>query len=429
MCESEPVLSRRGLLGGAALGAVVGVPALQVIQDGFAGAAGTGGELPTRADYLLAEEVAYLNHASIGSVPRIVHDAHVGYLSVCETNPWLYMWGDAWTAALATTREAAAGMLGCGPEEVAITRNTTEGFNLLARGLPLEAGDEVLCSNLNHAGATRAWQDDGARRGYTLRRFDLPLARIPELTLEELVDLHVEAIGAKTRVLVFPHVDNTFGVRHPVAEIARAAKEAGVEFVAVDAAQTLGATPTGLAEALDVDAVLCSPHKWVESPKGVGLAFLRSELQERLEPLVTTWGQRSFAGTVRRFEDYGTRDLPAVLALGDALRLRNAQGIERVAVALEERVQDLSDRVADREGLDWRGPTTLDGRAGVAAIGLPVRHRALEVATGLWQRFGVVVRGFEADGINHLRVSPGLATDADRDHSALFEALGELGVA
>ncbi|MDX1579188.1 MAG: hypothetical protein R3266_11925, partial [Gemmatimonadota bacterium] len=49
-----------------------------------------------REEYLLSPEITYLNHASIGTIPRAVHEAHIAYLAVCETNPWLYMWGGAW---------------------------------------------------------------------------------------------------------------------------------------------------------------------------------------------------------------------------------------------------------------------------------------------------------------------------------------------
>ena len=49
-----------------------------------------------RAAYGLAPEVNYLNHASIGTMPRPLAAARARYLDLCETNPWLYMWGGAW---------------------------------------------------------------------------------------------------------------------------------------------------------------------------------------------------------------------------------------------------------------------------------------------------------------------------------------------
>ncbi|TVP56441.1 MAG: aminotransferase class V-fold PLP-dependent enzyme [Gemmatimonadales bacterium] len=96
------------------------------------------------------------------------------------------------------------------------------------------------------------------------------------------------------------------------------AHEAGVEFVAVDGAQSLSLVPVDVG-ASGVDFYAASPHKWVQYPKGLGLLYLRSDLQELLTPMWVSSGQAGAAGTVRRFEDYGTRNRPEVMALGDAL--------------------------------------------------------------------------------------------------------------
>jgi len=104
--------------------------------------------------YLLSPDVLYLNHASIGTIPRAVHEARVRYLTLCESNPHLYMWGEAWVAPKEAVRSKGAALLNCTPQEIAVTHNTTEGFNLLALGLDLGAGDEVLFSSLNHGGAS-----------------------------------------------------------------------------------------------------------------------------------------------------------------------------------------------------------------------------------------------------------------------------------
>ena len=90
-----------------------------------------------RAEYMLAEGLHYLNHASIGTVPTAVHEAHVAHLTLCETNPSLYVWGPLWREVTDGTREAAAGLLGCAADDLAVTHSTTEGFNILAQGLPL----------------------------------------------------------------------------------------------------------------------------------------------------------------------------------------------------------------------------------------------------------------------------------------------------
>ena len=65
-----------------------------------------------RDRYMLGPDVVYLNHASIGTMPRAVHEARVEYMSVCEANPWLYMWGGAWEEPRESVRGKAAALFG-----------------------------------------------------------------------------------------------------------------------------------------------------------------------------------------------------------------------------------------------------------------------------------------------------------------------------
>jgi isopenicillin-N epimerase len=234
---------------------------------------GAGGFQNLKAQYLLDPRVSYLNHASIGTVPRSVHTAGIRYREICEENPWLYIWGGEWEEPREGVRRRAAELLGCVPDLVAITHNTTEGFNVLARGLPLSRGDEVLFSTLNHAGASVCWEHFGAERGYSVRVFDFPVEETPGLTAEDVVRLHQEEIGPNTRVLVLPHIDNIVGLRHPLRELADMAKDNGVEYVLVDGAQSAGMIPVKLSES-GVDAYATSPHKWIQGPGGGTPALL-----------------------------------------------------------------------------------------------------------------------------------------------------------
>ena len=90
-----------------------------------------------RDDYMLGSQVTYLNHASIGTMPKAVFDARARYLALCESNPWLYMWGGAWEEPREAVRAQAARLLRCDAAELTFTHNTTEAFNVLAHGLPL----------------------------------------------------------------------------------------------------------------------------------------------------------------------------------------------------------------------------------------------------------------------------------------------------
>jgi selenocysteine lyase/cysteine desulfurase len=414
--------SRRDVLKGAGAAAVLAQLGLigrrSMASAQVAGAQAAGGSMAAR--YSLAPDVTYLNHASIGTVPLAVQRAHRDYLDLCETNPWLYMWSEPWAEPREAVRARAANLLGCASEELAITHNTTEFFNVLAQGLPLGPGDEVLFSSLNHAGASVCWFHQAPVRGFSARRFDFPVADVMSLDEDTVVARYAEAIGPQTRALVLPHVDNQVGLRHPVARIAAAARERGVRWVAVDGAQTAAMLPLDVRE-MGVDVFATSAHKWIQSPKGLGLAYVREALLSELRPMWVTWGQEYWRGDARVFEDYGTRAMPAVLALGDALAFQRAIEDEHRAAHYRELRRALRELVDRRDDLAWRSP--YDWNLGASLVAIEVRGgSSKDVAANLFREHGIVVRPFSLPGYDALRVSPNLANDA-ADLERLIESV------
>jgi selenocysteine lyase/cysteine desulfurase len=359
-----------------------------------------------RNRYMLDDRVTYLNHASIGTVPGAVHAAGMRYRQICEENPWLYIWGGAWEEGREEVRAASARLMGCEAENVAITHNTTEGFNLFAQGLPLGAGDEVLFSSLNHAGASICWDHFGPMRGFLVRRFEFPVGDVPGMTAQDVVQIHAEQIRDETRVLVFPHIDNIVGLRHPMRELASMAKAMGVEFVLVDGAQSAGMIPLELS-ASGVDGFSTSPHKWVQSVKGLGLLYVTEEMRQRLPAMWVTWGKAQWSGSARKYEDYGTRDLPEVLSLGDALDFQAALGEGRKVARYREIFHSFQASVDAAPQLTWRSPRSWEMGGILTAVGL-ARGNASDTSQELFQEHGIVLRPFPQAGLNSLRVSPNL---------------------
>ena len=373
-----------------------------------------------RDRYMLNPDVTYFNHGSIGTIPRVVHEAQAGYLEVCETNPWLYMWGDGWEKPRERVRGKAARLLKCAPDEVALTHNTTEGFNTLANGLALGPGDEVVFSSLNHDGASVCWFHYAQAKGFEVKRFEFPLEQVPRMSASELLDIYDRHITRATKVLVFPHIDNMVGIRHPVKELVTLAKSRGVEIVAVDGAQSVGMLDVDVSD-LGADVYCTSPHKWLQAPKGLGLMHVRPEVREVLRPMWVTWGQKRWEGSVRIFEDYGTRNLPDVLALGDAIDFQVALGAEAKA----ERYRALWDefRTATRlaDNVIWRSPEVWELSASLFALEVK-GHRSRAVFDLMYGEHGFVFRPFDTQGLNTIRISPNIF-NTEEEIGRFFEAL------
>ncbi len=276
-------------------------------------------------EYLLKENSSYLNHASIGTVPKVIHEAHVKYLEICESNPSLYVWGSIWKEVTENTRQLASSLIHCNVDDLAITHNTTEGFNILAHGLQLSQNDEVLFSSLNHAGASMPWKGLSEIKNFQVRTFDFPINKISEMDEEDIINLHISQIRSNTKVLIFPHIDNIIGLRHPMKKIATKAKQKGVEFIFVDGAQSVGMIPVKLSNS-NVDAYSMSPHKWLQAPKGTGMFYVNKKLRKELPRMWYKTPAERHDGSARKYEDYSTRAWPAVVALGDAIRFQNTLG-------------------------------------------------------------------------------------------------------
>jgi len=364
-----------------------------------------------RERYMLDPEITYFNHGSIGTIPRSVHEAHVGYLRVCESNPWLYMWGGEWEEPRERVREKAAAVFGCDPAEMCLTHNTTEGFSTVANGMALGPGDEVVFSSLNHSGAGVCWYHNAPRRGFTVREFEFPVLDVPHMSVDDVLNLYDQNISSSTRVLVLPHIDNVVGLVHPVKEIAQLARDKGVEIVAVDGAQSVGMLELNVSD-LGVDLYCTSPHKWIQSPKGLGLMYMGRELQDDVHPMWVTWGQARWSDSIRKFEDYGTRNFPELITLGDAIDFQLSLGTEAKVERYRHLWEVFRAAVLESDHLIWRSPDTWSMSASLYAV--EVRDKvSTEVSESMYQDHGFVFRPFRTQNLNTLRISPNVYNTED----------------
>src|SRR5437764_6570232 len=123
-------------------------------------------------------------------------------------------------------RQDARGMLAealrVTPEEIALTRNTTEGNNFVSSGLTLGSGDEVIVSTDNHPSNLNAWRQKGARFGFTVVSVPPPPAHPGT---DGYVDLFAKAFTPRTKVLAVTYVSSNSGDLLPVAALCKMARE------------------------------------------------------------------------------------------------------------------------------------------------------------------------------------------------------------
>ena len=259
--------------------------------------------------------------------------------------------------------------------EIIFTRNTTESINLVAHAFGrafLEAGDEVLISEIEHHSNIVPWQMLREERGIALRHIPM----LPDGTLD--LDEARRLIGPRTKLLSITLMSNALGTIVPVAELAELARAQGAR-VLVDAAQAAPHLPIDVAE-LGADFLACSAHKML-GPTGVGVLWGRRELLEEMPPFLgggdmiasvsleeSTWNELPY-----KFEA-GTPNIAGVIGFGVALDYLEAVGMD----AIRRHERDLTgyalDRLIDVPGVTLYGPLDPDLRGGVVSFGLDGVH-------------------------------------------------------
>lgn len=406
-------MERRAFIQGVAAG-MLGLGFLPQIARAAADAladlrrdTGAGGSAATgpatweriRREFLLAPGLIHLNCGSVGATPGFILDGVTKAMRELETDPVHNLYGPM-GEAMETVRRHAAAFLGADEAEVTITRNTTEGMNLIATGLKLAAGDEILTTTHEHAGGMSCWQYLAEHAGAKIVQVRMP---VPVRNEAEILQLLSDAITPRTRVCSLSHVTTITGLRMPLAAIAAITRPKNILLVC-DGAQAPGMLPVDV-HALGVDAYASSSHKWLLAPKGSGLLYIRREAQERIRPVALRAGYGVYSGSA------GTRNVPHILGHGLTLDFHDAIGRERIAARCRELAGRLRTRLEAMPGLTLLSSADSALASAMLTVGLG-KGKAAEIANRLLAEHRIVVKTVPAT----LVVQPGLAPE---DYNAL----------
>jgi selenocysteine lyase/cysteine desulfurase len=364
-----------------------------------------------RQQFPLTDRRTYLNTGGLGASPQVSIDAVQQKIDALEEISEVGHKHDLWVEI----KTSAGKLLGCEADELAYTRNTTEGSNIVCNGLPLQAGDEVITTTHEHVGNTLDWLARQKRDGIVVKPFT------PSMESAEENVKRIEALlTPRTKVLSLSHVTCATGQILPMRQIGELAADRGLWYF-VDGAQSAGMMPVDV-KSWKCHAYATSGHKWLCGPKGTGLLYVSREAQEVIEPkfvgaysgggewdMIST-GQFHWTDSAQRYE-YGTVSVPLFVGLGASMDFLLQIGIHNIWR------HNHAMGAALKEGLNELGATVLspqDADEHSSIITFKIDNMEYPQLQGfLGKEHKLRTRGIYEGGLNGLRISLHLYNDFD----------------
>jgi selenocysteine lyase/cysteine desulfurase len=408
-------LTRRGLLGAAAIA-------------GIAGVAGCEGDEPksapppldprdwssVKSQFALPSDLAHLSTYVFAPHPEPVRAAITKHRDALDRDPIGYL--NANEAQLdENVAAAAAKYLSTDVDRIAFTDSTTMGLGLLYGGLRLAPGDEVLTTEHDFYATHEALRLRSERDGVTVRRVALytdPAAANVDMIVTNLV----AALRPNTKVVAVTWVHSSTGVRLPIRAMADALAGRDV-LLCVDAVHGFGAiaeTP----DDLGCDFLVSGAHKWLLGPRGTGLVWGSPRGWSRFVPTIPPFANESFQAWFG-FGGSGPPPGPAATpggyhsfehrwALADAFALHDAIGRDQVAARTRELAARLKNGLADVAGVRLVTPADPDRSAGIVCCEVSGVQPAQAVQRLREQK---VVASATPYRTSYLRFGPTIAND------------------
>ena len=351
-------------------------------------------DFPILSREVYGKPLVYLDNAATTQKPLCVLDAmREEYLNVnANVHRGVHYLSQQATDLHEAAREAVRKFINAGKtEEIIFTRGTTEAINLVASSFcesQMQAGDEVIVTDMEHHSNIVSWQLQAQKRGIVVKH--LPITDDGLLCIDQLEQL----ISGKTKIISVAHVSNVLGTVNPVGEIIKTAHEHGIP-VMVDGAQSAPHFRVDV-QALDCDFFAFSGHK-MYGPTGIGVLYGKEEWLEKLPPYQgggemidkVTWEKTTFERLPFKFEA-GTPDYVATHGLAKAIEYIGAVGFENIEAHERELTRYCMEQLLTIDGMHIYGPQMSIARDAVVSFNVRDIHH-LDMGT-LLDRLGIAVR-------------------------------------
>jgi selenocysteine lyase/cysteine desulfurase len=310
-----------------------------------------------------------------------------------------------------------AAVAGCSPNELIITRNTTESLDMIISGLDWNPGDETVMAEQDYGTMREMFSQVSKRYGVINKVVSVP--NHPESD-DEIVIIYESVITDKTKLLMVCHMINITGQILPVRKICDMAHKRGVE-VMVDGAHAFGHFAFNIPD-LHCDYYGSSLHKWMSVPLGSGILYVKQDKIEKVWPLFAS-GEKE-KGDISRLNHMGTHPAPTILAIADALDFYHMIGMERKEARLRYIQNYWTAKVRDLSHVFLNTPADPARSCGIANVGIK-GMKPSDLAEKLFRNYNIYTAAIDGSGVHGCRITPNIYTNT-AELDVLVKALTEL---
>src|SRR3989339_344173 len=316
-------------------------------------------------EWLLDDEVTFLNHGSFGATPLKVLQAKEEIERRLEREP-LSFFADEFPVLLKESISRLAKFVNANEENLVLVENATTGINTILMSLEkeLKPGDEIITPNHVYPGIRNTMKFIAERTGAKAIEFDIPF---PVIDNDKIVEIITQQINSKTKIIILDHIASPTALIFPIEGIIRICKSKGIITI-IDGAHAPGMLELNL-ESLGADFYTGNCHKWMFTPKGCALLWVSKEWQNRINPLAISLFHGN--GFQEEFAWTGTKNPSPWFSLSPAIDFYNSLGFEKLREYNHKLICDATDLIC-RE-LNVTEHAKYDMLGFISSIELPIK--------------------------------------------------------
>jgi selenocysteine lyase/cysteine desulfurase len=354
-----------------------------------------------RSGYKIKKEYINLENGYYCFLPQEILEHHIAHIREVNYQGAFYMR----TKAVQDKKlaiERLATIAGCSPDELGITRNTTESLDTVIAGFDWKQGDETIMAEQDYFSMLAMFKQVSKRFGVVNKTISIPNHPAND---EEIVNLYASAITPKTKLLMVCHMVNITGQILPVRKICDMAHSKGVQ-VLVDGAHAFAHIKFSIPD-LHCDYYGASLHKWLSVPLGAGLLYVKKEHIPSIWPLLAP-GEKAM-DDIGRLNHTGTHPVHTILAIHNAIDYYEKIGAERK----EERLRYLQNywtgKVRPLPNIILNTPADTSRSCAIANVGIK-GMKPQDLADTLLKAYKIYTVAIDVANVHGCRITPNIYT-------------------